>query len=462
MMDTNLWLNNVAGYSLQVAVLVAVGSLLPILLRFRRPRIMLAYWQVLLATCLLLPAIQTWQAIPAGQAAQAGRAESEFALTGAGYEIDSLLLATFGAGVLIRLSWLAIGLVRLRSYRRKARQIAPLPALLEKLQSLTGARARICLFAKIHSPVTFGVSRPVILLPTGFLEMEEKHQEAIACHELLHVRRSDWLFTLFEEAVRSFLWFHPAIWWVLGRIQLAREQLVDRQTIEITRARKPYLEALAQMASARLDPQASAVLPFSRKPHLTQRVGLIVNEEPMSKLRVSVSLTAILGFFALAVQLALSSCSLQTPQPDETSDTELRIKVDMTSVDSFETPQLDETSGAELRIQLDDKSVMRVRAYRASDEGVRSRSPRLLHKVEPDYTDEAKDAKIEGTVVLAIEVGPDGKAHNLQILRSLNEGLDNNAIEAVRQWEFKPGMKGGESVTVRANVEVNYRLLDEE
>ena len=442
-MDTNLWLNNVAGYSLQVAVLVAVGSLLPILLRFRRPRIMLAYWQVLLATCLLLPAIQTWQATPAGQAAQVGRAESEFVLTGAGYEIDSLLLATFGAGVLIRLSWLAIGLVRLRSYRRKARQISPLPALIEKLQSLTGARARICLSTKIHSPVTFGVSRPVILLPAGFLEMEEKHQEAIACHELLHVRRSDWLFTLFEEAVRSFLWFHPAIWWVLGRIQLAREQLVDRQTIEITRARKPYLEELAQMASARLDPQASAVLPFSRKPHLTQRVGLIVNEEPMSKLRVSVSLTAILGFFALAVQLALSSCSLQTPQPDETSDTELRIQL--------------ETPAKELRIQVDKTSdtVLRIKVYRASDEGVRA--PRLIHKVEPDYTDPARDAKTEGKVVLAIEVGPDGKAHNIQVIRSLDQGLDQNAIEAVRQWKFVPGMKDGEPVTVRANVEVNYR-----
>ena len=397
---------------------------------------MLAYWQVLLATCLLLPAIQTWQATPAVQAAQAGRAESEFVLTGVGYEIDSLLLAALGVGVLIRLSWLAIGLARLRSYRRKARQISPLSALIEKLQSLTGARVRICLSTKIHSPVTFGVSRPVILLPAGFLEMEEKHQEAIACHELLHVRRSDWLFTLLEEAIRSFFWFHPAIWWVLGRIQLAREQVVDRRVIEITQARKPYLEALAQMASARLHPQASAVLPFSRKPHLTQRVARIIRNAPISKIRFTVSLAAILGFFALAVQLALSSCSLQTPQPDETSSTELRI-------------------------QLDEESVMEVRpkAYRTSDEGVSP--PRLLHKVEPDYTDQAKDAKIEGKVVLAIEVGPDGKAHNIQVLRSLDQGLDQNALEAVRQWEFKPGMKGGEPVTVRANVEVNYRLLDE-
>ena len=417
MMDTNLWLNNVAAYSLQVAVLVAVGSILPLLLRFRRPRIILAYWQVLLATCLLLPALQTWQATPAGQAAPAGRAENEFVLTGAGYEMNSLLLAALGIGVLIRLSWLATGLVRLRSYRKKARRISPLPALLEKLQALTGARARICLLAEIHSPVTFGVSRPVILLPEGFLEMEEKHQEAVACHELLHVRRSDWLFTLFEEIVRGFLWFHPAIWWVLGRIQLAREQLVDRRVIEITRARKPYLDALAQMASARLHLQASAVLPFSRKPHLTQRVRLIINEEPMSNLRVSVSVTAMLGCFALAVQLALSSCSLRSSQQA--------------------------------------KSVPPVpKVYRVGDG---TTPPRLIHKVEPDYTDLARDAKTEGTVVLAIEVGPDGKAHNIQVIRSLDEGLDNNAIETVRQWEFEPAVKDGEPVTVRANVEVNYR-----
>ena len=176
----------------------------------------------------------------------------------------------------------------------------------------------------------------------------------------------------------------------------------------------------------------------------------------MSKIRLTVSLAAIFGCFALAVQLALSSCSLQTPQPDEKSDTELRIKVERTSAESLEAPQPDETSDTKLRIQLDDESVMEVRAYRTSDEGVRA--PRLLRKVEPDYTDQAKDAKTEGQVVLAIEVGANGKAHNIQVIRSLDQGLDQNAIEAVRRWKFKPAVKDGEPVTVRANVEVNYRL----
>jgi beta-lactamase regulating signal transducer with metallopeptidase domain len=52
-------------------------------------------------------------------------------------------------------------------------------------------------------------------------------QEAIACHELVHVRRRDWLREIFEEAVVAVLWFHPAVWMLIGRIRLAREQVVD-------------------------------------------------------------------------------------------------------------------------------------------------------------------------------------------------------------------------------------------
>ena len=78
---------------------------------------------------------------------------------------------------------------------RPAPKASILPLVLERLQRLSGTRAQICLSAEIHSPVTFGVSRPILLLPEGFLDMEERHQEAIVCHELLHVRRSDWLLT---------------------------------------------------------------------------------------------------------------------------------------------------------------------------------------------------------------------------------------------------------------------------
>ena len=85
--------------------------------------------------------------------------------------------------------------------------------------------------------------------------------------------------------------------------------------------------------------------------------------------------------------------------------------------------------------------------------------PRLTYKVEPEYSEEARKAKYQGTVVLAIQVWPDGRAHNIRVVRSLGLGLDEKAIQAVQEWKFVPGKKDGIPVKVRANVEVNFRLL---
>ncbi len=71
---------------------------------------------------------------------------------------------------------------------------------------------------------------------------------------------------------------------------------------------------------------------------------------------------------------------------------------------------------------------------------------------------EARKAKYQGTVVLWIVVGPDGKVHDLHVQRSLGLGLDEKAIEAVKLWKFDPARKDGQPVAVQVNVEVNFRL----
>ena len=86
-------------------------------------------------------------------------------------------------------------------------------------------------------------------------------------------------------------------------------------------------------------------------------------------------------------------------------------------------------------------------------------APTLLVKVEPEYSEEARKAKYQGTVVLYVQVDASGKAVNMRVLHSLGLGLDEKAMEAVRKWKFKPGLKDGKAVTVEAQIEVNFRLL---
>src|SRR5690349_20338797 len=109
--------------------------------------------------------------------------------------MEELVALALCAGVLARLGWLAIGLGRLRRQRRGAELLTALPPVFERLQASLDVYPAIALSADVAGPVTFGISKPVILLPTQFLHMPASAQRAIACHEMTHIRRGDWAFT---------------------------------------------------------------------------------------------------------------------------------------------------------------------------------------------------------------------------------------------------------------------------
>jgi TonB family protein len=85
-------------------------------------------------------------------------------------------------------------------------------------------------------------------------------------------------------------------------------------------------------------------------------------------------------------------------------------------------------------------------------------APVVISKKDPEYSEEARSANYQGTVLLSVEIDPNGTATNIKVVRSLGLGLDEKAIEAVKQWKFKPGQKDGNPVTVAATIEVNFRL----
>jgi TonB family protein len=95
--------------------------------------------------------------------------------------------------------------------------------------------------------------------------------------------------------------------------------------------------------------------------------------------------------------------------------------------------------------------------YRSGIGGVTQ--PTVIYKVEPEYSEEARKAKYQGTVELYVEVDPSGRARNMKVLHSLGLGLDERAMDAVAKWKFRPGTKDGKAVIVMALIEVTFRLL---
>ncbi len=86
-------------------------------------------------------------------------------------------------------------------------------------------------------------------------------------------------------------------------------------------------------------------------------------------------------------------------------------------------------------------------------------APSVIFKVEPEYSEEARKAKFQGTVILFVVVDEHGNPRDLKVIRPLGLGLDQKAIEAVEKWKFNPGKKDGKAVPVQATIEVNFRLL---
>jgi TonB family protein len=94
--------------------------------------------------------------------------------------------------------------------------------------------------------------------------------------------------------------------------------------------------------------------------------------------------------------------------------------------------------------------------YHAGEDGVTT--PSVTYKVQPSYTAEAKEARIQGTVTLSLVVNSQGHADDIKVTQSLDTQLDANAVAAVSQWLFAPGTKDGQPVDVAVTIVINFKL----
>ena len=279
---------NLVAYALQVAVLIAVTAAVLTLLRVRSPRIRYTAWRSLLLLAAVVPFVQPWPVtttiVPAAHVVlqvSVAPAASVFDAATAWGRTHFLPLAIV-AGCALRLFWILAGVMRLRRRLRTNGRVcnAAVP-----IQAELQTKAAVYYLEGIEQPATCGWFRPVVLLPPHVETGEAALVRAVLVHELLHVKRGDWRALVGEELVRALHWFNPIMWWLVDRVQFAREEVVDAAAIPLVGGRRTYVRALLTFADA--PPPATLAPAFARRRHLFTRITRLYEESTMSRPRAA-------------------------------------------------------------------------------------------------------------------------------------------------------------------------------
>lgn len=158
--------------------------------------------------------------------------------------------AAYGVGVTVLLLRVAAGLAGLRRLRRSGGliDVEAEAGRVAALHASHGRRVRIVESHAVAAPATAGTWLPSIFLPAHWRELDPAHVDAVMWHELAHVRRRDFLVLLVARVVTALLWFHPAVWFALGRLRWFAELACDGAA-ERTVGEQQYAEALLALAS---------------------------------------------------------------------------------------------------------------------------------------------------------------------------------------------------------------------
>lgn len=253
----------------------------------------------------------------------------------------------------------------------------------------------------VSMPLTCGVLRPVILLPPNAREWDDSRLRAVLLHESAHVQRRDCLAKYMAHVSRTLLWWNPLAWVMVARLDREQELACDDAVLSAGVSADSYAKVLLDVAR---ECSGSLLLGCAMNASATLHERLARLFERRQEAGHATRRTAI------AIPLLLLM---------------------LTTVSFAE------------------------KIYKIGPGIV---PPKLLEKSEPQYTDEARAAKVQGTVGLSVVVGVDQRAHDIQVIKSLDRGLDTNAIRSIQTWRFQPGTKNGKPVPVRAKIEVNFRL----
>jgi len=271
-------------------------------------------------------------------------------------------------------------------------------------------------------PGVTGLIRPKLLWPAGLADrLSDDQLDAIIAHEICHIDRLDNLSALAQMLVETLFWFHPMVWWLGARLIGERERACDEAVVRSGADRECYAQGILAVCGFCLrSPLAS--LPGVGGSNLANRIERIMTRARTSPIgRPMRLLLASIVVVTAVLPLAAGALSAQRPAASE--------------------------AAAQKPVQ----------PYRP---GKGITNPVLVKEVHPKYTPEAMSAKVQGNVTLQAVILADGTVGDVKVTKSLDtvHGLDQQAVQALKQWRFKPGTKDKKPVPVQVDIEMTFTL----
>ena len=286
------------------------------------------------------------------------------------------LVAVWFAGVLLFSLRTAGGFFLVARLRR--RDSAPVPTELllfcRDLQQRLGiTRAvRYCESLHLDAPAVLGWFRPVVFLPvTALTGLSEAQLRAVVAHELAHIRRLDAFVNLFQVAVETLLFYHPAVWWLSKRIRVERENCCDDVALSVCGNPAEYARALALMEEWRVAP--SFAMAANRGPLASRVARLLGLGEKGSSLR---NAGVAFGVLCIATALIAGNALFGIVRP-----------VSARTLFSFQTPAVEISSG---------EPVITITAPRPAPQAKPAQKSSPAQAAQPEQTPSPKQSYIDG------------------------------------------------------------------
>jgi TonB family protein len=298
---------------------------------------------------------------------------------------------------------------------------------LRRIEMISGMRKQIeiRLSRAPIEPGIFGILRPILIWPEGISRrLEDAQLEAILAHEVQHVRRHDNFAAAIHMVVEAIFWFHPLVWWLGARLVEERERACDEDVLQLGNERQIYAEGILKVCEFCLASPLACMSGVAGG-DLKKRMVHIMTERKLHKLDLgrklllgAAGLAAIAGPIAFGLATAASpAASAVTQQSEQPADVHASVHASKHEMAAL-----------------------------------------IVKKVPPEYPEAAKKAGIQGQVVLRAIIGKNGDVENLQIV-SGHPQLAPAAIEAVKQWKYRPYLQEGKPVEVETEITINFTLM---